>query len=253
MTLRTTAATAVAVSLAGAASALAPSAALAQTKRDLDAHEHGAATLDAVIDGSTLFLEFESPWANLVGFEHEPSTDEQRAAVDEALGQLERAGELFALRGGDCTVAQASVSSTMGEAEHRDEDEHHDEDEHRDDEDEHHDDEDGHHDEEHDDEDGHEGEESHDGDAEHRDGDEAHAEDDHGHEDDDHAGGTHSELAASYAFECADIAALSAIEVTMLELFPDIEDLDVQLAGPGGQGAAELGGNARTIDLEGVR
>ena len=203
--------------LACALAALAPSpAALAQTERELGAHEHGAATLGVVLDGSTLSIELESPWANLVGFEHAPSTDEQRAAVDEALDRLSRPEELFVTRGGDCTVADASVSSTLGEdGEHHGDEEHHDEDEHH--------------------------------------GDEEHAESedrDHGG----HEGGeVHSEVLAEYAFECADPADLEAIEVALLDAYSGIEDLDVQLAGPGGQDAVELGGGATELDLEPIR
>ena len=45
------------------------------------AHEHGVATLDVAVDGRTLTLQFESPLDNVVGFEHAPRTDKQRAAL----------------------------------------------------------------------------------------------------------------------------------------------------------------------------
>ena len=69
----------------------------AQTERDLDSHEHGAASINVVIDATAVFVELESPWNNLVGFEHAPSTDSQREAVhqdaEEVLGTDESAIE----------------------------------------------------------------------------------------------------------------------------------------------------------------
>jgi len=44
-------------------------------------HEHGTATLDVVLDGNRLLLDFESPLDNLVGFEHAPRSDKERAAL----------------------------------------------------------------------------------------------------------------------------------------------------------------------------
>ena len=45
------------------------------------AHEHGVATLNVVLDGKKLVLQLESPLDNLVGFEHAPRNDKQRAAL----------------------------------------------------------------------------------------------------------------------------------------------------------------------------
>ena len=63
----------------------------------LGAHEHGVARLNAVLDGATLELEFESPAMNLVGFEHAPSSDADKAKVAAARQQLEQPLKLFAL------------------------------------------------------------------------------------------------------------------------------------------------------------
>ena len=110
----------------------------AQTERDLEKHEHGSATMNIAIDDSALFLELDSPWNNLVGFEHKPETDEQQALVDESLSLLQQPETLFALNGGDCVVDEVVIDSSLGamhsEDEHHDEHgeehEHHDEDEH---------------------------------------------------------------------------------------------------------------------------
>ena len=89
----------------------------AATERDLDSHVHGGAKLNIAADDQQLFIEFESPWVNLVGFEHEPSTDEQRAAVADAIQHLEKADGLFVFTGVECVLAESTVESSMeGEA-----------------------------------------------------------------------------------------------------------------------------------------
>ena len=37
---------------------------------ELDAHEHGSASLDIAIDTNTIEMKFESPAVNIVGFEY---------------------------------------------------------------------------------------------------------------------------------------------------------------------------------------
>ena len=116
----------------GVASALALSLAVAvpaawiagahAAEREHGSHEHGAATLDLVVDGTAVDLAFESPWANLVGFEHAPSTPEQEAAVDEAMAALEDGAALFAFDpAAGCTLASTNVASTMAAGEHDEE------------------------------------------------------------------------------------------------------------------------------------
>jgi len=60
-------------------------------------HEHGTARLDVALDGQTLALDLDSPGMNLVGFEHAPSTDADRAAIAKARAQLAAPVQLFNL------------------------------------------------------------------------------------------------------------------------------------------------------------
>ena len=89
-------------------------AAHAATERDLDSHVHGGAKLNIAADDQQVFIDFESPWVNLVGFEHEPSTDEQRAAVADATQHLKSADGLFGFTGAECVLAESTVESSMG-------------------------------------------------------------------------------------------------------------------------------------------
>lgn len=93
-----------------------------------DAHEHGMAALDVALDGSSLQLEFSSPAANIVGFEHSPRSADQKTAVTEAVATLERAGEVFEFpEDGSCELVSVSVETElMGEEEHHGEERHED-------------------------------------------------------------------------------------------------------------------------------
>jgi Protein of unknown function (DUF2796) len=60
-------------------------------------HEHGKVTLNAALDGNQLVIELDSPAVNVVGFEHEPRTDGERAAVSAAAKLLGNGRTLFAM------------------------------------------------------------------------------------------------------------------------------------------------------------
>ena len=96
--------------------------------RQLGAHVHGHGRLNIALEGKKLSMELEVPGADIVGFEHEPSTPEQKAAMAEAKAKLANALALFgpAPQAG-CALDQVKVST---EAEHEDEHEHEHEHEH---------------------------------------------------------------------------------------------------------------------------
>jgi len=225
-----------------------------------DAHEHGAALLNVVLDGETLSMELVSPAVNLVGFEYEPSTDEEVQAVEDTLAQLEDATTLF-------TPAEAAgCELTSAETEHLITDEEGHEEEHGDEE--HGEENEGEEEhsekgEEHGEEDHEEGEEhgnEEEGDEEHegeeQEGEE-HSEDeehaDEEHSDEEHAkeeGAQHSEFHATYSFSCSSPDALNSVDLSELfALYPGIEDLDVQYVLPSGQGAAELGAGSTELSF----
>ena len=89
----------------------------------LDAHEHGAAQLNVVLDGKVLELQLESPAMNLVGFEHAAKSDADKAKVAAAHSQLEQPQALFGLNAGDCTISKQELESPLF-ADHADTHEH---------------------------------------------------------------------------------------------------------------------------------
>ena len=63
--------------------------------REHGAHEHGRGLLNVVVEGHELVIEFEMPGVNVVGFEHQPGTDEEKRAVEVALETFGKADALF--------------------------------------------------------------------------------------------------------------------------------------------------------------
>ena len=227
---------------------------VAQTERDLGSHEHGAALLNIAIESNSVVIELETPWNNIVGFEHAPSTDDQKALVEDALAKLNQPADLFKFQSSECSVAEVMVESTLEDEHHDDHDDEHTEghddhdDDHKDGHDDHDDDHAEGHDDDHDDDhkDGHDD----DHDDEHKDGHDDH-DDDHAEGHDDHEGEeTHSEVLATYSFDCNGQA--TGIDVKVFEIWSGFEELDVQMIGPGGTGSAEISASQSLLDVSGV-
>ena len=218
-----------------AASVLQTTLAYAQTERELESHVHGEATLNVAVVDSSVLIELNTPWNNLVGFEHSPQTAEQEKLVDEALVSLRDPATLLSFSGGDCSLQDVDIANAMA-------DEHHDEhdDDHKDGHDDDH--KDGHDD---DHKDGHDDDHKDDHDDDHKDG----HDDDHA---DDHSS-EHSAVLVSYSFECANISTLKAIELTLFSVWSGFESLSTQLVGPGGQTLAELTKTNTVLNIEQVQ
>ncbi|MDO6564327.1 DUF2796 domain-containing protein [Amphritea sp. 1_MG-2023] len=195
-------------------------------ERQHGSHVHGAATMQLVIEADVLQLQLETPAMNILGFEHAPSTAEQRKTVEQATTLLNNPENVVMLpAAAQCHLTQASIENSLADKD----DEHHDHDEeHHDNDDEHHDHDEEHHDydEEHHDHD----EEHHDHDDEHHDHDEEHHDHDEEHHDPDEAG--HSEYDLSYQFKCDNISALQQVDVKLFSHFPRLEELEVQYIVP---------------------
>lgn len=113
-----------------AISTLVSSPLLAEEVRQLDAHEHGVGHLDIAFDGQQVALELHAPGADIVGFEYEAKTAEDRASIDAAVAKLAQPLTLFVLpEAAECSVVQASAA-LESEEEHHDHDAHEDHDDH---------------------------------------------------------------------------------------------------------------------------
>lgn len=80
------------------------------------AHQHGVARLDVVLDGKQLVISLESPLDNLLGFEHVPRNDRQRAAVKKMEAALQAADAFQPDVAAACTLRHVSVDHPFQDA-----------------------------------------------------------------------------------------------------------------------------------------
>lgn len=83
-----------------------------------EAHVHGVAELTMALEDNVLEINLESPSANIVGFEHRASSQEQKSAVDEAERILGSPTSLFNFTGADCQVGRSIVDVSTVEGPH---------------------------------------------------------------------------------------------------------------------------------------
>jgi hypothetical protein len=176
--------------------------ALAEEVRHHEAHVHGVAHMNVAVEGDTVYIEFSSPAANIVGFEHHPETAEQKKAIETAIETLKAGDKLFKLSPkaqGKLTksVVDTDIANTSHPESHA---------EHGNEHGKHHE-----HDKKH-------GEKHH------------HAND---HE-------RHSDFKAEYRFVCKRPEKLAHIEVMLFDIFPGIEHIEVQILTETTQTAVEL-------------
>jgi hypothetical protein len=90
-----------------------------QENRQHGAHVHGIAALNLALEGQEVHIELDSPAANIVGFEHAPSSEEDHAALDKAVATLKEGDTLFEFNDeAGCRMEMAKVSSKLLEEEH---------------------------------------------------------------------------------------------------------------------------------------
>lgn len=183
---------------------LAPFSANGEYKQ-LDAHEHGVAHLNMVWEGEELVIEFISPAANIVGFEHEPATERDREVINKARALLMDgvSSFLFPAEAG-CVLEHAEVETDL----------------------------------------------EHNGHEEHGAG-HAHSHDNGEHHPDkhDHDGDGHGDFRAEYHFHVGNPPALTSLEVRLMQLFPSIERMKVQVASQSAQTAVELTPDMFRVEL----
>jgi hypothetical protein len=103
---------------AAAVLAASSSLAVAEEHRELGPHEHGRGKLNIAIEGNKVAMELEVPGMDIVGFEHEANTDDQKAALEKAKATLSDVLSVFKM------PAAAGCKLTSAKVETRAEDEH---------------------------------------------------------------------------------------------------------------------------------
>ena len=207
------------------------------------AHEHGAAELLLSSEGRDVQVTFNSPAQSLVGFETAAVTAAQKAAVERAEAILMAPNDLFVLEGNSCELIDASVdvSSIMGVGNGPSQPK-----EHTDHADEH-----AEHAAEH-----AEQVEEHADDHTNHDEDHASASDNHAHEPHDHDddgdvpdADSHSDVSATYTFECESDEALTRIAFQRGALPFGLERIDVLWVTDWSQGAGQATPQVPQVDL----
>ena len=193
-------------------------------KRELGAHEHGHSALNIAIEGERVEMELVAPGADIVGFEHEAESAEDKAAVEQAEAKLGKPLSLFGFADAAGCVVETAAIEIEGE-------DHHDE----------------HGDEAH----AHAEEEHHD---------EEHAEHEHHEEGEEHADhdehadeASHNEFHAEYALNCSAPDALEGINfAAFFEAFAGAEEVEVTVISEKGQSSYEVERDAPAVDFQGV-
>ena len=220
--------------------------------REHEAHEHGRGTLDIVVEGEELVVEFRIPAANVVGFEHAPRDDAEHEAVRKAAETFRNPASVLVLPAeAECEVEEAEAGIVAMGAEAHDDDHGHGADEHA--KEEHAEEEGEDHDhakEEHEEEgEGHDhAKEEHEEEGEDHD----HAKEEHEEHDDhmaDSDGEAHSELRATYHYHCHAPERLVRIEVGVFEHLRDAEEIDVRVVTANAQTAMELHPGEAVVEL----
>jgi len=171
--------------------------------RQHGAHVHGIAALNLALEGNEVHMELDSPAANIVGFEHAPSSEADHAVLEKAVATVKEDDRLFRFSWeAGCGIEEPEVTSALLDEDHRGHGADH----------------------------GHGKKEAHDHDE--------HQHEEHGHEE--HGGETHSDIEAVYHFECDRPGKLTQLTVDLFEAFRGTEKLNVQYVIESKQGAAEL-------------
>ncbi len=196
--------------------------AVAADKRQHGSHEHGTAKLDVAVEQNALYIALDTPAANIIGFEHAPSTKEQKATLHKGISQLEAGDALFTTpQAAGCSLVTAEVESPFPDhKEHAQADKHHDHghDAHKHDEH-------GHDKHDHD---KHGHKKSH-AKHDHHDHGDKHDHKQHDHKKHDHdAHEAHADFRASWQFECKRADKLTQLDIRLFDTFPGLQRLQVQ-------------------------
>ena len=96
------------------------------------AHEHGKVTLNVAVSGTALVVELDAPAANVVGFEHAPKDDAERAAAAAIAKYFQQGNRLFGVpASARCLLERSELTEPRwappahGAASHSDEHEQH--------------------------------------------------------------------------------------------------------------------------------
>jgi len=206
-----------------------------------EAHVHRVAKLSIVQDATSLLVEFDSPLANLTGFEYKPRNMAEHTQLNQAIIKLKDVKRQFQFSGWNCDVKEIDVvrpwqdeptQEAEGHEKHHEEEKHAHADEHAHEEKHAHDEKHGHH-------------EAHEHDDEHK----KHTNNHHDDHDDHDDQSSHSDLQVQYHFTCGNTGGSQGMKVQLFNDFPQIEEVEVEWLTVNGAGTAELTATKNQLKL----
>lgn len=84
-----------AVALVTLLASLGTSSGATEVKRSVDAHTHGTTEVEIAIESGAIAMTLHAPGSDIVGFEHAPESEADKAAVAAAINLLSQPQELF--------------------------------------------------------------------------------------------------------------------------------------------------------------
>lgn len=79
-----------------------------------EAHVHGLAELHIAIEGNALLMQLHTPAYNLIGFEHQPTTESEKQQLAQAVAMLNAIDTLFGLPAdAGCVVQSTIIQSSL--------------------------------------------------------------------------------------------------------------------------------------------
>jgi len=203
--------------------AIEPNQSITPTVRSADSHVHGGAMLSIVSEADRVFVELETPLYNLLGFEYEPQTSEEKARVSDIETQLGQPQNLIVFnKEAKCIYNEINTQVSLFDTPLSDDAIPH----------------------------GAEDSHSHGHDHNHK-NEQAHETEMHAQsetDEHDHSSG-HKDIILSYSLTCGDLSKLKTVEVKFFEDFPNFTKLDLVYLGPSQQTSTELSPSKSKADL----
>jgi hypothetical protein len=85
-----------------------------QEHRQHGVHKHGVGKINIAQEDKEIYIELESPAANIVGFEHAPDSEADHEALEKALTQLKNGTDLFLLPdAAGCRLVNADITTPL--------------------------------------------------------------------------------------------------------------------------------------------
>ncbi|MBT1450102.1 DUF2796 domain-containing protein [Glaciecola sp. XM2] len=182
-----------------------------------NAHIHGQADFTVAMEANLVHMQLTLPAGDAIGFEHNPTNQQEQQKLNDAKAKLQEVSTLFVLNTQQCEIVESIVefgtdnalkgsfeSNSMLQDVGRDEHEH-----------------------------GHQHNHDHT---------DKHASTESKHQ--------HNNIIAQYMLECSSADALKNMSVNLFDIFPAISTINAQWIAPHGQGGQTLSANTRQLNLQ---